>query len=169
MTSVTTTLLSEYLSTSYRPDREYVDGAILERKVGEHDHSSVQAELVIYLGSLRKKLGICVYPEQRVQVGTERFRVADVCVVVGPKPAEQIFTIPPFICFEILSKDDTVQEIQERVEDYLSFGIPYVWILNQRSRKAYRCTPGSMSEVSEGVLKTENPEITIPLAEIFGA
>jgi hypothetical protein len=29
--------LSEYLAASYRPDREYLDGELLERNVGEWD------------------------------------------------------------------------------------------------------------------------------------
>jgi len=32
----------EYLSTSYRPDRDYVDGVVLERSVGEKSHSLLQ-------------------------------------------------------------------------------------------------------------------------------
>jgi hypothetical protein len=31
--------VEEYLATSYRPDCDYVDGAIEERNVGEFDHS----------------------------------------------------------------------------------------------------------------------------------
>ena len=32
-----------YLRTSYHPDREYVDGRIVERNLGEKTHSSIQA------------------------------------------------------------------------------------------------------------------------------
>ena len=34
--------LEEYLDTAYSPDREYVDGAIVERHVGERPHSLAQ-------------------------------------------------------------------------------------------------------------------------------
>ena len=37
--------VEEYLRTSYRPDRDYVDGEVLERNLGEHDHSDLQTEL----------------------------------------------------------------------------------------------------------------------------
>jgi hypothetical protein len=33
----TTVPLSEYLNTSYRPDRDYLDGELMERNVGEWD------------------------------------------------------------------------------------------------------------------------------------
>ena len=41
--------VEEYLSTSYRPDREYIDGVLLERNVGEWDHSSLQMALSAYV------------------------------------------------------------------------------------------------------------------------
>lgn len=41
--------LNEYLDTSYRPDREYIDGKLRERNVGESDHSRLQALLIGYL------------------------------------------------------------------------------------------------------------------------
>jgi Uma2 family endonuclease len=96
------------LSTNYRPDCDYVDGRIVERNVGEKDHSRLQAQLTIYLGILAKQSRIHVYVEQRVQVLATRFRIPDVCVVLDQEPDEQIFTAPPFICIEILSKDDTI-------------------------------------------------------------
>jgi len=32
----------EYLATSYRPDREPLDGQLTERNLGEYDHSNLQ-------------------------------------------------------------------------------------------------------------------------------
>jgi hypothetical protein len=40
----------EYLSTSYRPDCDYVDGVVLERNLGETDHSLLQMEIGHYTG-----------------------------------------------------------------------------------------------------------------------
>jgi Uma2 family endonuclease len=154
----------EYLSTSYRPDRDYVDGLLVERNLGERDHSRLQMAVSAYLHNRRKEFGISVFPEQRVQVSPTRFRVPDVCVVKG-QPTEQIFRTPPFICIEILSPDDRLSEMQERVQDYLKFGVPYIWILDPATRKAYRSTLGSLTEISE--LRTEDPEIAVPLQALF--
>ena len=155
----------EYLSTSYRPDCDYVDGVVLERHLGERDHARLQMAVSAFLYNRRKELGIHVFPEQRVQVTPTRFRVPDVCVVCGEEPAEQILTKPPLICIEVLSKDDRLSEIQQRVADFLNFGVPYVWILDPRNRTAYRCTAEGLHEVRE--LSTENPPILIPLAALF--
>lgn len=167
MSSGTLFSVEEYLSTSYRPDREYVDGVVLERNLGERDHSVIQAFLTIFLGNRRKEWGIHVFPEQRVQVTPRRFRVPDICVVTGPRPQEQIFTRPPFLCIEILSKDDRMSEMQERISDYLAFGVSYVWVVDPRSRRGYIYTSDGSREAKDGVLRTTNPDIAVPLAEMF--
>ncbi len=168
MTSGTLVSVTEYLATTYHPDREYVGGVVLERNLGERDHSVLQAELIIYLGSLRRKLGIHVFPEQRVQVSKERFRVPDITVVAGAMPTEPIFTTPPFLCIEILSKDDSLARMKSRVDDYLSFGVPYVWLLDPRARRAWICTGQGAVEAGHE-LTTSSPEILVPLAEIFSS
>src|SRR5205809_357514 len=130
--------ISEYLSTSYRPDCDYVDGVIEERNLGERDHSRLQMAISGFFHLRRKEWGIHVYPEQRVQVSPTRFRVPDVCVVAGEEPEEQIFRTPPFICIEILSPEDRVSKVRQRIDDYLAFGVKYVWLLDPASRKAHR-------------------------------
>ena len=62
--------------------------------------------------------------EQRVQVKPTRFRIPDVCAVIGPHTGEQILTKPPCLCIEILSKDELMSEMQERIDDCLTFGVP---------------------------------------------
>jgi Uma2 family endonuclease len=155
----------EYLSTSYRPDCDYVDGAVLERNVGEWDHARLQARVAMYFLNRERQTGICAATEQRVQVNPTRFRIPDICAVANREQGEPILTKPPFICIEILSRDDRLSEMQERVQDYLDFGVPYVWILDPKSHLAWQCTPGEMRQVGE--LRTENPEILVPLNEIF--
>jgi Uma2 family endonuclease len=97
---------------------------------------------------------------------TRRFRVPDVCVVSGSEPQEQVFTSPLFLCIEILSKDDRMTEMQERIHDHLSFGVRYVWIPDPRTRQAYVHTSASSHEVKDA-LRTESPDIVVPLAELF--
>ena len=157
--------IQEYLTSAFSPDCDYVDGVIEERNLGEREHSELQAALILYLGAHRKEWGIHLYPEMRVQVSATRFRVPDVCVVAGPKPEEPIFRTPPFICIEILSRDDRIPRVQERINDYIAFGVPYIWLLNPENHKAYRCTAEGMLEVKE--LRTTNPEIVVPVDALF--
>jgi Uma2 family endonuclease len=159
--------VADYLRTAYRPDCEYVEGRIVRRHVGEVDHSRLQAALVAWFFSREKELGIRVLPEQRVQVSPVRFRVPDVCVVLGNVPKQPVLTQPPFLCIEILSRDDTIQEMQERIDDYLRFGVAHVWMIHPRARRAWTCTHEGNFEARGGRLRTEAPEIELPLPEIF--
>jgi Uma2 family endonuclease len=167
MATGTLVSVEEYLSTSYRPDREYIDGVIEERNLGEFDHSSLQAALTAYFFNRRKEWKLRVLPEQRVQVKDTRFRIPVVCVVLEPGPFDRIIRVPPFICIEILSREDTVESMQDRIDDYLGFGVPYMWIINPRSRRAFVHTAEGSHEAKDGILRTENPELIVPLPEVF--
>src|SRR5712671_4676595 len=123
MQSSTLVSVEEYLNTSYSPDCEYVEGKILERNLGEFDHSRLQINLGTYLRIREKEWGILAVTEQRVQVKSDRFRVPDVCVVAGARPSEQIYTRPPFLCVEILSKEDRMTDVLMKVDEYLTFGV----------------------------------------------
>jgi len=159
--------VSEYLSTSYRPDCDYVDGEVLERNVGEYDHAKLQKKLILYFGNREKEWRVHVVPEQRVQVSQTRFRVPDICVVAGAEPDEQIFTKPPMLCIEILSPEDTMSRTLDRVSDFLTFGVSHVWVLDPHTKRAYDYTSAGMREVKDGILRTDDPQITVPLAELF--
>jgi Uma2 family endonuclease len=157
------------LDTGYSPDREYLDGRIVERNLGEKTHSSIQTNLILYLGKRRKELGIRVYAAQRVQVSPTRFRIPDVTVVQASQFQGEIFTAPPHLCIEILSKDDTMLYMQEKIVDYLCFGVLYVWIVNPRLRKGYVATNAGLVEAEFCVLATSDPDIRVPVAELFDA
>jgi Uma2 family endonuclease len=169
MGAATLVSVEDYLSSSYSPDREYIDGRIVERNLGEKTHSSAQAELIHYLMTRRKELAIKIYAEQRVQVTPTRFRVPDVTVVKTSQPQDEIFRNPPHLCIEILSKDDTMEYMQEKIDDYLIFGVPYVWIINPRLRKGYIATKAGLVEAESGVLTTSDPNIRVPVSEILEA
>ncbi len=60
--------VQEYLNTSYSPDCDYVDGEVLERNLGEWNHSELQLALGAYLLGIRKNIGFYVATEQRIQI-----------------------------------------------------------------------------------------------------
>lgn len=157
--------VSEYLHTAYSPDCDYVDGLVEERNVGEWSHARLQAALIAYFWNRRKEWSIQAVPEWRVQVAKTRFRIPDVCVILGQEEQEPILRKPPFICIEILSSEDLLSRVQDRINDYFTFGVPYVWVVDPRSRKGHDCAPQGMTETA--VFRTENPEIVVPLDAVF--
>ena len=144
-----------------------MDGRIEQRSLGEWDHSKLQAAITAHFYQRRKTWNISVAPEQRVQVSTTRFRIPDVCVVLG-EPDGQIFRQPPFICIEILSKDDRMTEMRQRINDYLTMGVRYVWVIDPTDKQVYVATPtAGLCEFKGDILRTENPALELPLAENF--
>jgi Uma2 family endonuclease len=111
--------------------------------------------------------GIRVLPEQRAQVKSNRYRVTDVCVLGPETPREEIITHPPFLCLEILSKDDTMSDIMERVEEYLAMAVPYVWVVDPWRRRGYHYTTEGMREAKDGLLRTSNSDLVVPLASLL--
>src|ERR1035441_4642545 len=133
VSATTAVALSEYLNTSYRPDCDYLEGELLERNVGEWDHARLQGLVSSCLSNREKRWGIIVVLAQRLQVKAKRFRVPDITVLAGPRPASGIITEPPFLCIEILSPSDRVVEMQDRIRDYIDFGVRYVWLIDPRN------------------------------------
>jgi Uma2 family endonuclease len=160
--------VEEYLSTSYEGGAEYVDGEVVERLWGERSHSEMQSELLFFLHNRRAELGTLVLPSLTIQVGATRFRIPDVSVYLE-EPEGQIPCTPPFICIEVLSPEDRCIRFQEKIDDYLNFGVRYIWVINPWSRRAWTYHKEGSREVKDGVLRAENPALAIPLAELFAA
>jgi Uma2 family endonuclease len=77
-------------------------------------------------------------------------------------------TKPPFLCIEVLSPEDRMKRVQERINDYLEMGVAYVWVLDPGTRKAYSATAAEgLREIKSGLLATDNPKLEMPLSEVF--
>jgi hypothetical protein len=68
----------EYLSTSWSPGREHVDGRIEERNLGDKEHSIIQRYFTVLFAIKRAEWGVEVLPELRTQIAATNFRVPDV-------------------------------------------------------------------------------------------
>jgi Uma2 family endonuclease len=165
----TTALVSvqDYIATSYRPDRDFIDGELQERNLGELEHSLLQGTIFAWFWMNRKEWNVLPLVEQRVQVASTRFRIPDVTVLSADQPRAAIITVPPLILIEVLSKDDTLRSMRERVDDYLNFGVQHVWILDPATRRAYVCSQTAFQEPEHGELVVPNTPIRLVLNELF--
>jgi len=134
MATLATVSVEEYLHTTYEPDREYVNGQLVERHVGEYFHSLMQLMIGSLLRLRSRERRFRVFTEQRVSVSAEpRYRIPDVCVKALPHAVTPVLERPELVV-EILSPDDTVSEMLVKVADYLHAGIPHVWIVDPYRR-----------------------------------
>jgi Uma2 family endonuclease len=159
--------LEEYLRTTYRPDRDWLDGELKERNMGEQPHSAIQAYLIKAFGVNEKPWGVRVFPEQRVQTSARHYRIADLCVVLRSTGPEPIVRTPPLLCVEILSRDDRMTDMQERVEDYIGMGVKAVWVIDPRRRKAYQAFSDCVVAPAPKELIVPGTEVKAGVADIF--
>jgi Uma2 family endonuclease len=122
--------LEVYLSTSWEPDAEYVDGVIEERPMGQFDHSSWQHAIELWFAQHAKEWNIRVRPELRVQVSRDNYRVPDVTILDRSLPVEQIITHPPLAVIEILSPEDSLGRMMKKLSEYEQMGIRTILVLN---------------------------------------
>lgn len=163
----TTALISmaEYLDTNYEPDAEFVDGVVVERNVGERPHSFVQTNIAFVFR--RDYPNLITVAEQRVRtVPARRVRIPDVCVMLED-PRTDVFDVPPFICIEVISRRDEKHDLLEKLKEYVAFGVPHIWVIDPRRKRAYFYCDGSLQELQGDAFVTTNPEIRLPLDEIF--
>ena len=165
----TATLVSEeeYLATTYEPDRELIDGQLVERNLGEYDHANLQSALVTLLRTRGREWKIRAVVEQRIKVGVKRYRIPDVCIISRDQPIERVFTRPPLACIEVLSDCDTLRGLEDKVDDYIAFGVGNIWVLDPVKRRAFVCSGSDFREPREGVLEIVSSPIRIPLQDLF--
>jgi Uma2 family endonuclease len=84
-----------------------------------------------------------------------------------PAPDEQIFTQPPYICIEILSPGDTFPKLQDRFDDHLTMSVPNLWLLDPTSKRAWRITHAGHFEALDGILRTQDGQVVLPISELF--
>ena len=130
--------VQQYLATSYRPDREYIDGELRERHVGKWEHARLQWLLAAWFHQHEAEWNCIGSTEQRVAVSPDRIRIPDLVVLLPSRPPD-VLVEPPLLVIEILSPDDTYWDTQERAGDYLAMGVGMVWVIDPKTRTGRMC------------------------------
>ena len=134
--------LEEYLHSSFPgTDREYRDGALVERSTPDYLQGKTQALLIALFMALRKQLSLYPCAETRMMLRAGRFPIPDVAVFHPAEPG-LVPDTPPLIAVEILSTDDRLTEVREKPEEYSAWGVPHVWLVDPHSRRLYSCDEG---------------------------
>jgi len=159
------TSLAEYLRTSYHPDRDYVDGEVQERNLGEFDHAAIQMFVGSWFFQRRYEWQLHVLPEIRIRVAAHRVRIADICLVSRSQPIEQVLTTAPLAVIEILSPEDRILRYGERLTDYRQMGIQNVWVIDPANRVGYDCSTAAWLPSEE--FRIADSPIFLRLADLW--
>jgi Uma2 family endonuclease len=156
--------VQDYLKTTCDPDCEFVEGVLEERPVGELDHASWQKALVRWFSGTESQWGTRVYPELRVQITPDRFRVPDVTILSREAPREQIITHAPLAVFEILSPEDSMMRMLDKLADYERMGIQAIWVVEPKKPSYFRFSEGKL--IPATLFELPGSSFQVPMAEI---
>ena len=157
--------LETYLTTSYEPDVDYVDGVLEDRNVGEYDHNIVQQAIQIWFYLHGKEWRIRSIQGQRTRVASTKVRIPDVCVFSRDVPIEQVFTRPQLIAIEVLSPEDRHSRIEARMSNFREFGVPNLWVVDPETRAGWDLSDGNW--VRKERFEVANSPIYLSLPELF--
>lgn len=147
---------------------ELVDGRLVELNMGAE--SNYVGATIIYLlkhhfGSpsparvFMKQLYAC-FPEK-----PGRLRRPDVSVILSDRMTPELFRvgylkIRPDLAIEVVSPHDLVYELEDKLADYRSAGIPLVWVVTPPTRRVRVVRPdGSSTDLGPGDDLTADPAL----------
>ena len=156
--------VEQYLNSAYEPDVEYVDGVLVERNVGDWLHSLIQSNLIFAIRTRYPHLK--VVPELRSQTTDTRFRLPDVTVLLAA-PATRYLMDAAFLAVEILSEEDRMTNVMEKLFEYEQKGVENIWLIDPRIERLSIFRAGALTQVDGGTISTQNGEVELSRADIF--
>jgi Uma2 family endonuclease len=159
---------------------ELIDGRIVPMTPTGDEHAGIESNVD---GALRafvrpRRLGKVRVGELGIYTrrNPDRVRGADVVFISNERYAQRsrdsaFLDVAPDLVVEILSPDDRVVDLLEKLREYFEIGVRLVWVVDPRARRvrAYRSMT-AVSEFSEGdELSGEDilPGFAVPVADFF--
>ena len=156
--------LESYLRTSFPDtDREYRDGETVERGLPDYLHGRVQGAIFAFFWALRSELALFPCVETRMRLRSNLVLIPDVAVFYPTEPA-RVPDTPPLVVVEVLSLDDRLTAVREKLEEYQNWGVPHVWLVDPHAKRLYTCDDG-LKEV--GALLIPELRVELPPNRIF--
>ena len=159
--------VEEYLDLVFddRPEPDYVHGEVVERTLPTLVHAQIQALLVILFARLLPKVHLTLLTEPRFQIKPDLFRVADFAVYQGARPEGRYGTSPAYVAIEIVSPDDRHSRLTERLEDYLRWGVPHVWLVDPQLKRLYEYSEAGL--LQHASLRLPEFDFEVSAQELF--
>ena len=112
-------------------------------------HAEAQAILVGLFRQLRQSYQVHGVTELRVRIADDVFRIPDVVLFAGARPAEAVPSSPPLVVVEITSPDDRPQDLLQKLREYRVWGVRHVWVVEPELKKFYVYTATGLTRVSQ--------------------
>jgi Uma2 family endonuclease len=74
---------------------------------------------------------------------------------------------PPLLVIEIVSRTDSVHDLNQKIADYRAFGVHHIWIIDPYNRGAMHYTQDGVQEVRDGYLRLPEADVIMPLGDVL--
>ena len=138
--SATLVPVEEYLSTTYKPACDYIDGVLHQKSMPTRKHGAMQTRLGRLLSEEFPDFE--AESEVTVQIRTGKYLVPDLIVQEGDRIQDPYPIEPVYLCIEILSPGDRMSEMLGKCEDYHEWGVETAWIVDPESKQAWEYRRG---------------------------
>jgi Uma2 family endonuclease len=161
--------MEQYRHVIFRPDAHFVDGAIVERQLGDSTHGRMVGALIGGLYEACKEHGMCSCISLRLSVSATLVRVCDFVVLEAGAPYEEVPTFPPLLCIEVLSPGQVPVDELGTLADYLAMGARNIWLIDPVGHAAYTFDADGLHEANPTALSIPGTPIRLDLTEAFAA
>ncbi len=127
-------------------------------------HSKTQGLVGTFFAERRHWLPIYPVFSVRLKLRKSLYLVPDVAVFHPTEPLQPVPETPPLVVVEVLSLDDKMSKVREKLAEYSSWGITHVWLVDPHSKRMYIWNAG-LVEMSTLRIPTLRFELTP--ADIF--
>jgi len=165
-----------------RPDLnpcELVNGRVVPTMPTGDEHADVEAELGMRLRAYGKETqrGRAVGGEVGIYIrrDPDTVRAADLVFISKERDlrprAKGYFEIAPELVVEVLSPDDRMSRVREKLRDYFSAGVRVVWVVDPTLRRVLvHRSITDMTVLDDRQILTDEellPGFSVPVADLF--
>jgi len=136
---------------------------VIEHKIGQKINNYLETHPI---GLLSGDANYRLWPERK-----RESRAPDLSFILKDRLPKELFRylpLAPDLAIEILSPDDSFEDMMEKVDEYFSQGVKLVWIIICRTREVLVCTALSKYSVRDVLTAPELlPGFELPVRDIF--
>jgi Uma2 family endonuclease len=136
----------QYLRMTFEHDAEFVHGEIVERPMPNSIHGRLEFFISVAFGRLIQTHRLYPCLEVRMKLAPDVYRIPDFAVF--SEPLKPVPDTPPLIVIEILSKDDRYSDVMQKLEEYLTWGVANIWVVDPMTKRFSAYTHLGLQNVS---------------------
>jgi Uma2 family endonuclease len=161
---------AEYLALpEEKPYLEYVDGVVVQKAMGDWNHSDLVVELVFLLRMFAQRFGGRPGTERRSRLENRgNYRLPDVEYTVPGGPVDE--NSVPTLAIEVRSPDETIASQQRKCLMWIEAGVVEAWLVLPRTRTIEVFEAGGRRRTlgeSDVLVSAGVPGLEIDLAALF--